>query len=782
MSGTGMAPVLTLVLLWAGYTDVWALDQPFGDPTRDIKIASTAAEDVGHAQQGVVLTEIVVTARRREESVQDVPISVTAFSPEQIAERRLTNLQDLNAAAPALTLTGGDGSSREQLFFAIRGQGQCTACLNPGVITYFADVPGANTDSFFDLANIQVLEGPQGTLFGRNTTGGAVLLVPAAPTRDLSGYATVRLGNYDDREYEGAVGGGLTDWLRVRAAGQIRLRDGFTRDITSGVNLDNVERKNARLSVQLLPVAGLDSTTILYYEDLHESTGQVISAIEPRPANFALYPALAAAVAAQPALGPRAVGVDPGFYPADVIRNKGGINTTRWDVNDHIFVKNIVGYVWRQVIRQADLDGSAVPLIAYQELPSYPEPLATQTSDELQVGGQAFDNKLSWLAGGYHETRNSSPSNVVARAYLPAFCDVLSPTTPATADGLPGCFYYIPLASNSQHTRSNAGFLHGEYSFTDALTLSAGYRHTVDRIVGQTYGITSATGSDYVATGTAQRANFSGNSWDVSLQYKPTSDVMTYAAIRRGYRGGGLNLGAPAAIAEIQKYDPETVTDYEIGTKIRWEAGGMQGTLNVDVFHDDYQNIQRAVIFPLAAGVDTVVVRNAAKGRINGLDLSALVRPVRWFDLSLSYTYLDARYTNWPDLDPTTLAPISRTNEVFANTPKNKFTVSPRLNFPLGADAGDVSFLAQVTYQTRIGVNDVNTQYSFVSGYTLVNLHADWHDVLGSKLAVGLFATNVTNKTYPISISDATQGNADAHVSYTYGEPRMYGIEARYDF
>ena len=210
--------------------------------------------------------EIIVTARRREEPAQKVPVAITALSAEMLQERRIAGGQDLQGQVPSLSVSAG-GQSRDVETIAIRGQGTNYTAA-PAVVTYLAEVPlvagrvatlQGPPGQFLDLANIQVLRGPQGTLFGRNSTGGAVLLEPARPTDTFEGYVQMQAGNYRDREVEGVVNVPLSDTLKVRMAGRFVDRNGFTRDVLTGTDYDNRHYYTGRVGMTWTPTDPLEN-------------------------------------------------------------------------------------------------------------------------------------------------------------------------------------------------------------------------------------------------------------------------------------------------------------------------------------------------------------------------------------------------------------------------------------------------------------------------------------------------------------------------------------------
>ncbi|HEX4504206.1 MAG TPA: TonB-dependent receptor plug domain-containing protein, partial [Alphaproteobacteria bacterium] len=303
----------------------------FLDP-ETVAVAVTAADAAPAspprqpAADAIVLTdrgaveEVIVTARRKEERLQAVPVAVTAFDPVQLKDRNITSAQDLGLYVPSLVINNNAGIAPG---FVLRGQGS-TLGAGPGVVAYFAEVPiiggqnatgafqgGTGPGQYYDLENVQVLKGPQGTLFGRNTTGGAVLFTPQKPKDDFDGYGQLTLGDYDWREEEAALNIPLVpDRLLLRVAGDVSMRDGYTRDVGPffpGRDYDNRDYWAFRLSLVARPSDDFENYLIASSLYTHENgTGGSIFAVKPGGLAVSAFPAIADYLAVQQGLGPRA--------------------------------------------------------------------------------------------------------------------------------------------------------------------------------------------------------------------------------------------------------------------------------------------------------------------------------------------------------------------------------------------------------------------------------------------------------------------------------------------
>jgi iron complex outermembrane receptor protein len=327
------------------------------------------AEESASAGGGDQLQEVIVTARRRAESIEKVPVAVTAVQQGTIQNFGAFTVTELTQVVPGLNATSQTGN-RNDLFVFIRGQGYTYTTTYPGVVAYVSEVPvpRLNTGQFYDLQNTQVLRGPQGTLFGRNTTGGAILLQPNAPSDTFGGYGEIGAGNYGLASMEGVLNLPLSDIAAVRLAVLYKHRDGYTVDQTTGVDFDNLNWKSVRLSVLLKPTDSFQNlTTFNYHYDYSHGTGQQITEAIPAVTTAALgTPVIgqifSAALAQQQQLGVRKVNLSaspPVAKELDYILS----NTTTYRLNDDLLVKNIFGYSNLKDTYSSDVDGTSSVLI-----------------------------------------------------------------------------------------------------------------------------------------------------------------------------------------------------------------------------------------------------------------------------------------------------------------------------------------------------------------------------------------------------------------------------------
>ncbi len=719
------------------------------------QVASPVSETAAHEQAD----EIIVSARRREESLQDVPVAITAFSGGVLEEKGMRAVEDLRQVVAGLNISG---SRRDEPTFYLRGQGP--GVLNPGqrnftsVATYFAEVPTevAGAGTFYDLANVQVLKGPQGTLFGRNTTGGAVLFEPARPEFDFSGYVKGTLGNYDNREVEAVLNLPIVDdRLAVRLAGNLSRRDGYTQSVRTGQKLDGRHYDAWRVSVLARPFDGLENLLILDGRKKDQSsTSAVLRQINPASATGQ---ALAPLLAEQATLGPRKTLIAKPLY--DRGSTFGATNKTTLDLSDNLSLKNIISFRRNRTDRASDYDGTPINTFLIENVAA-PRQWALgleQFTEEFQIQGKAPSLGLTYLAGFYYERAK------------PGFAQELRQSV----------FGNLAVRSFDSDDKSTALFAHAELDLTERLQLSGGFRYTWDKRKASisVYNVAGAC-TQRVPAGTGPitcpfkaAGDYKAPSYDATLQYKFSNDVLAYAAFRHGYKSGGLNLPSPAD--QYDRFLPEYVDEFEFGFKADWDIGVPLRT-NLAVFHDKYKDIQisRPVVVP-GAGIVSLV-ENAASATNKGAEFEATIRPLAGLTLGGFVSYLDAK----SDVTVPGTAAVAGRQTAFQ--PKWKYGINGQYVARAG-QAGELALSADFSYTSEALTNETSAALlTSYPGYGLLNLRAELREIGGTGLDLAVFASNVTNKTY--ILGGLPLGSPLGFESSIYGEPRMYGLSVKYRF
>lgn len=723
---------------------------------------STAGSDSANT---VRLKQVTVTARRRKEDVQRVPISVTVISPEVAKDNNITTVQDLQQLVPSLTVTTGNVGQRDSANVSIRGQGW-GSFGQPATAMYLNEVPiptdfsgnlAGGPGLFFDLENIQVLKGPQGTLFGRNTMGGAILLQSARPTNEFGGRLQVGVGNYNDREINGNINLPLAGHkLLARIAFSEQKRNGFTHvqsmpGYPNGIDLDNRDTKSVRLSVSFRPTEDVRNDTIVTYQDYtSHGSADFLSAVDPNGtvASVYGYSTVASLLAEQQALGARV------HIPVDVNLNGTGgnlfalQNITNVELSDRVTYRNIFGLGQALFNNKADLFGTNLPI--FNDVSD--EYRLKQTTDEMQILGKGFfGGRFDWTTGAFYSDQGPPDHGEFPTLAL----QVLMPAgTPPDVENM--------VLHRRLLLTSKAVYAQGTYdlsSLISGLKLTAGVRDTWDRQVNATL---SSAGISGVA------ASSSAPTWTVALDYQLSPATLLYFTSRRGYRSAGA-VAAPNGV--IFPYSPEYLVDYEVGVKSDWKVAGVPVRTDADVYYQDYKDIQVEEVIPYPgqpAGLD--ITANAASARLQGAEVEGLALLTKHLEVGVNFSYLGFKYLSFgPGVNSAGLIAGETANRI-----PFEYGVSARYILPVPGELGDASLRANWHWQDHSG-DFLGT--SQIPAYGLLNLSLDWNGVDGAPVDAQVFVSNALNKTY-ISGGIGFIGVSEV----TYGDPRLYGIRVTYRF
>ena len=744
------------------------------------------------AQSGFSAADIIVQARRRDERLQDVPLAVSAITADTIARARITNVLDLSTVAPSVTAVPGAGGSRALPTFAIRGlsQQELSSLADSSVSVYMGDIVAARTQGLngavFDIGSVEVLRGPQGTLFGRNTTGGAIIIRGNRPTDEMEASVAATYGNFGTFNVEAMANLSFGEKAALRVAG-IRLRDdGFVYDEILGRNINKTAQEAARVSLLLRPTETIESLTV--YDFFNEDDGGTpifLYKINPNgtfnlPAARAArnYRPLQELLAEQQARGMFRVANGVPVYIK--VRTHTVANTTTIELSDDITFKNILGY--RQVFDDIadDIDGSSNSLHPQRRIDT-----SSQFSEEAQLLGTT--GRLNWITGVYYfKERGHNQGRSAVGAIDPG---LIEPTEPFDFAGT--------AYSNTNvkaRNRSYAVFAQGTYNFSGdgtGFSVTAGIRYNKDRravtILNATRTAcrftldlddnpaTPETPPPLSACRFDAAKSFSEVTYNVSLEYRFDRDHLLYLAHRHGYRTGGYGARASTQAGLARTFNPETVDDIELGFKGDWRPGNMFLRTNVAGYYAKYRDIQR-LLTDVTTIPNTTVTANAGGARIWGIEVEALLRPVPSIELSANYAYTNAKYQDFSD--PFTGADLS--NAPFARAPRNTYTLGARYIVPMDRSQGELSFGANYYHIDDFNGNDTYVPgFTEVEGWNLVNLDAGWSNIAGSNFGVSLYVRNLTNEHYSFLLSNT---HTLGYNSHSPGSPRTYGVTARYHF
>lgn len=756
------------------------------------------AEVGPRAAAGPGLEEVVVTARRREERLQDTPISITAFTAAEIESRAESNIGELAGFVPNLTYTigGANGGSATQLL--IRGIGQIDFAIGkePGVALYVDGVylsrsVGALLD-VADLERIEVLRGPQGTLFGRNAVGGALNVTTVKPGKELSGEVRATVGRFDHLEARGLLNAPLGENLFLRLTAGREVRDGIGRRLTDGAAIGDVDRSAARAQLRWVANESIEVNLAADYTRRDEGT----------------YPAVLLAVANPPAglqgLFNNTVGAATGrpLTPALITGDRYDSFTAGPNINDQTIwgavttidasfggleLKSITGYRDLAARFSRETDGHPLP---YLDVVNDDE--QQQFSQELQLTGSR--GRLEWIAGAYYFDEDSGgvsdarigsgvfsflqglPRPLIPLAAPPPGTSCAAGTTPPGFPCAGGFGNPLNVALDNdrtdlihQDTRSTALFGEARFAFGGRTTLTLGGRFTDE---DKTFSLDSTrTGSGVkLLPFTRVEDSWTNFSPKVGVDVRWRDGIMTYLTATDGFKAGGFNARARNG-RELEPFDPEEVRAYEIGAKTSWLDNRLR--VNAAVFFNDYTDIQVIVVqADSLTGQIFSRVENAGEAETKGFEVELLGQISAGLELSAGLGYTDAEFTR--------VQPGGEFSESskFIQTPEWTANVALQYRRPLGG-RGSLVMRSDYGYRSEFFNDARNSPLIREDGYGLLNASLGFESAGGS-YGVRVFATNLTDEKYLLFGIDGMSGLGFA--SGTYGRPREWGLTAFYRF
>jgi iron complex outermembrane recepter protein len=672
-----------------------------------------AADDLDKDKTaGATLQEVVVTAEHRETNLQDTPIAVSALTGDMIQQDRIINLRDVAARVPSITF---DQASSAETFISIRGTtiGNDAAGIDQGVSVFIDDVPttgfGDDSPDLYDLQSIEVLRGPQGTLFGRNVTGGAVLIHTRKPSFTASSEGTLTYGSNNLMEAQMYLTGPIVgDTLAGKISYDLRRRDNFLpntalHNLTNGENVGSVRG-------QLLWVQSDDFNLTLGADYLDDTSQDKIQYLM---GNFqpSLLPPLT--------YGPHAT--NEGIDNSVDKKAGGGLIKAEWTLPSATLT-SISGY--RNVKDVTHFSTSGDP---DNSVISDPVVQDDQFSEEVRLISAA-GQKLTWTTGLFLLHGH--------RAYLQTI----------NFDALPGsllqtcCLRFIgPFVNHqNQHVTVESEAIYGEgtYAFTDELKLTLGGRFSHEKKSGHTEVFETSSVNPNLSTGEYSKA-WNSFTPKIMLSYQPTHEFLAYVSATNGYESGGYDTNGTDKASLASAYNPEKVWSYEAGIKTEWFQRRV--VFNASIYDAEYSDLQTRNFDP---NTGTAVAGNAAKARVQGFESETQWIVIQGLNLGLTYSYTKGRYRSYNTSDG------DFSGNTIPNTPTHMLNanVDYRFDNPLGA--GLFGLGADVTYRSKIQFDDANDTVQYVvdkSSYRgLVNLHGMWESS-DDKIEVSVWAKNLTN-------------------------------------
>ena len=752
---------------------------PAATPPEAVKQApapqATVAPDNGGKDSAT--GEIVVTARRTEERLQRVPASVSAFNERALDRIQAQDTTGLQGAVPNLNIVQGRGSSNATNIY-IRGIGQPDALqtFDPAVGVYVDDVYlsriRGNQLDLLDIDRIEVLRGPQGTLYGKNTIGGAIKYVTRKPGQQFRANASLAVGSYNQLELKASASGPLSDTLAAGISVLRSKRDGFVHDPVLDRRYNDKDTIGARGDIAFTPSSRFrfDLSADYSHDDAALNVGAPINELRHLFSNTIILP-----LQQDPADYDFKARTTPGLPNSTKLTHWGTSGTATYDLTDALTLKSISAYRKLHTRDYIDIDATQkevgdVLVDVHQH----------QFSEELQLAYTG--DRLTGVAGLYYlNERNQSHQEAYAddlvdltpfRGIFPDF--LLGPSNFPT---------FTRTIDDDLKTDSYAAYANASYAITPALRLSGGIRLT--REDKDYFRTTSTFSSSPLLTSVAPFVFTGKDHWTnvspmASIDYQFTPTTMGYLRYAKGFKSGGFNGRANEA-ASSTEYDPETVDSFEAGVKT---TIANQLRLSFATFYNNYKDFQARV-----SGLDTsttppepvLSVLNAGKLQIKGAELEAAWTPIQNLLLDTQIGYLDAKYKEFDDLRFTAFGG-SRAFQTPAFSPKWTMRFGAQYSFDLGS-LGGITIGGQTRYRSRQALavdntltnSDVEIQGLFQSSYWLHDARIVWEDA-SKRFAVGLYGYNLSNRLYK---TDAQEFSSIGNIRTVYfGAPRTFTIRA----
>lgn len=705
------------------------------------------------------IEDIVVTAQRRQERLQEVPIAATAFSSESLDALGITDVALIQTQTPNLVIKSQFGSTNPNTFLRGVGANDFNENASPAVGIYVDDVylsaPAGQLAQLYDVQRVEVLRGPQGTLYGKNTTAGAINVLSRQPVFEEEGYARLGLGRFNQLDLEGAINIPLTETLALRAAGASQRRDGWIYNAFNGDDVNAIDIQAGRIQLLWEPEG---PHSVLFnlngsYNRSDKFQGEAVG-LSPTGTNIQGF--------REPNDG-----IDRASY-----NNAGEIDAAqfggflRYDYQADVFsFASITGYNSTRQQIQLDTDQSPFRLIE-----SNRRSTSWQWSQEFRVTSD-FEGPFNGVAGVYYFTE--AVKNVTS-----FFFGGADPTVFTTT---------VLRPRYRQETTGYAAYAQGTYEVTDQLSLTLGVRGTYEEKAfdlvsnretpGQLSPAVTLPGAVItpVLPFSSRTADYDNVSGRFAVDYQLTEDFLVYGSVSQGFRAGGFNGGANASPLQLNAVEPETLIAYEAGIKSDWLDGRLRA--NITAFRYDYSDLQVTQFVTLpgagATGGLVLTVDNAANAEVQGLEFEFQVRPVDQFEAGLNLAFLESEYQDYI---------IARGTPSARDLSGNRLVGAPEmdasgyLQYTQPVPLGDLIFRLDGTHKGSVWF-DADQRVAVareVPSYTVFNasvsLNADdW--------TFRIWSRNIADEEYVVEAVDV---RAQQFRQVYYGDPRTFGAELTY--
>lgn len=674
------------------------------------------------------LETVVVSAQRRDEEMQKVPISITTISAKDIEQKQVRRLEDLKFDVPNMVIEPNTGtSSGAKIFMRGVGTDESLFSADPSIAIYIDDVyiprqTGAMFD-LFDVQRIEVLRGPQGTLYGRNATGGAIRYVTVKPTGNEKFEIDGRIGNLGRQDIRASIGAKLGESVDATFAVMSKNRDGYLTDLTNGGKVNDEQVYGARASFAMNFGAATRATLTL--DSVKQRSG-------PTYASGILDPAAAAAAG-------RPVNNADGNLLTIETNLPNGINNLDQSGISFVTTTDLGGMDWRNILAYRkmdnllyiDLDGSvATRFHLFQDQKQRQNSYETQL---VSTGAGA----LKWTGGlFFFNEKNDQPTRQ----------DIFAT----------GSTSFI-----NQKTNASAGYGQAEFNFNPVWKATGGLRYSKET---KELSIISIRTTGIEAFRLNKKDSWSKTDWRVSIDGQLDRDVLAYASAATGFKSGGFN-GRAGSLAAFTTLKPESVTAYEIGLKTTLADGRVR--FNINYYLNDYKDLQLTAFDSTGSSVLT----NASSATLKGVEAEVLAQVTREWQFSANIGTIDGKYKDYSAANAATFA-----GKQLKQAPKQQWGLGTSYRLPVGSDS--IIFNANAKHVGDHYQNLANSELIKTRSYTLVDARAGY-EAKGGKWAVALWGKNLGDKKYFTGAFDIPGLQiADAYINV----PRTYGVDFRYRF
>lgn len=757
----------TAILLVAAFLVPSVVYAQEAEPLNPQGETAPAAEEVDDGNRRLSLSTVTVTAQKRETSLQSTPIAISAFEGEALEERGIDDLANLQSYIPNLHV----GEEQGQFKISLRGIGlQGTSTISDSGVAFYIDGnyiarPIGGTATFHDIERIEVLRGPQGTLYGRNATGGVVNVISKMPTNEFEGSIGASYGSRDFYEVRGVLNVPISDRLSARFSGLYNEEDGYVENRNTAPGTDNFFGSNgdALIRGQLL-YEGPDDLDVLLsatYND-RDGTGVNMTYLERNIGGPPPTQALLATLPADPSDPLVANNDTPSFNKTESFSAFGRV-TKRFNGLE-AFIQASYYDLSAQI--QQDFDGSPVDVSSFNKNDD-----TTAESLEVRLSSDT-DSAFSWILGGYYFKEDTY---IFRRVQLNGL-------TPGGVINLPDF-----LLDENGESKTLAAFGTGTYAFTPTFRASVGLRYTEDEKTG-----TKVTRGnfgqpfppDIPNASFPGEAEFSKMTWRAGIEWDATDQIFVYASASNGYKAGGFN-----ATSNGLPYDPEEILAYEAG--IKSDFWNDRARVNIDVFHYDYTDLQLTTLRTVnnAPGQFTT---NAAASTLYGIELDTqFVLSDSWL-LNASYSFIDAEFDELFSTDPRDPSPPFNPNDPDglgrADLSGNKLPYVSEHTFNLGlqydtdiADYGRLSAALNHAWRGDQYLREYNdpmidlVEANGKTDFTMTYYPAD------TNLRITGYVTNIEDEVQKTNVF-VSPGFVGLSATTAYSKPRTFGIRVDYDF